>query len=83
VTAISLRGGPQRLLKAAGLESAGDYVEAAYWYRLAANDGEAKAFTNLGTLMVRGQGSTNPIPRLPRCCGCPRRLAANPWRCST
>ena len=61
-TAVSLRGGPQRLLKAAGLESAGDYSEAAYWYRLAANDGEAKAFTNLGTLMARGQGIDKPNP---------------------
>jgi TPR repeat protein len=62
VTATSLRGGPQRLLKAAGLESAGDYGEAAYWYRLAASDGEAKAFTNLGTLMVRGQVTDKPDP---------------------
>ena len=56
VTAVSLRGGAQRLARAARSESAGDYSEAAYWYRLAAGDGEAKAFTNLGTLMVRGQG---------------------------
>lgn len=62
VTAVSLRGGPQRLMKAAGLETAGDYREAAYWYRLAASDGEAKAFTNLGTLMVRGQGIDKPDP---------------------
>lgn len=62
VTAVSLRGGPQRLLKAGGLDSAGDYSEAAYWYRLAANDGEAKAFTNLGTLMIRGRGVDAPDP---------------------
>jgi peptidoglycan hydrolase-like protein with peptidoglycan-binding domain len=62
VTAVSLRGGPQRLTKAASLEIAGDYGEAAYWYRLAANDGEARAFTNLGTLMVRGQGVDKPDP---------------------
>ena len=62
VTAVSLRGGPQRLLKAAAMESAGDYIEASYWYRLAANDDEAKAFTNLGTLMVRGQGVDKPDP---------------------
>ncbi len=60
VTAASLRGGPQRLAKAAGLDSASDYSEAAYWYRLAASDGEAKAFTNLGTLMVRGHGIDKP-----------------------
>ncbi len=62
VTAASLRGGQQRLVKAAALEAAGDYKEAAYWYRLAASDGEAKAFTNLGTLMVRGQGIDKPDP---------------------
>ncbi|HEV2187469.1 MAG TPA: peptidoglycan-binding protein [Stellaceae bacterium] len=62
VTAVSLRGGPQRLAKAASLEIAGAYGEAAYWYRLAANDGEAKAFTNLGTLMVRGRGVDKPDP---------------------
>ena len=62
VTAASLRGGQQRLVKAAALESAGDYKEAAYWYRLAASDGEAKAFTNLGTLMVRGQGIDKADP---------------------
>jgi len=62
ITAVSLKGGPQRLAKAAGLETAGDPSEAAYWYRLAAVDGEAKAFTNLGTLLVRGQGIAKPDP---------------------
>jgi len=62
VTAVSLRGGPQRLAKAASLDIVGDYGEAAYWYRLAASDGEAKAFTNLGTLTVRGQGADKPDP---------------------
>ena len=33
-----------------------DPAEAAYWYALAASDGWAAAFTNLGTLYVRGQG---------------------------
>jgi TPR repeat protein len=54
---LSLRGGAQRLTRAALSEGAGHPDEAAYWYRLAAADGEAKAFTNLGTLLVRGQGS--------------------------
>lgn len=62
MTAVSLKGGPQRLAKAAGSETAGDPSEAAYWYRLAATDGEAKAFTNLGTLLVRGQGVEKPDP---------------------
>jgi hypothetical protein len=33
-----------------------DPAEAVYWYGLAAVDGEAKAFSNLGTLLVRGRG---------------------------
>jgi hypothetical protein len=33
-----------------------DLAEAAYWYALAANDGWAPAFTNLGTLYGRGMG---------------------------
>jgi TPR repeat protein len=57
VAAASLKGGPQRLIKAASFETSGNAGEAVYWYRLAAVDGEPKAFTNLGTLMVRGQGA--------------------------
>lgn len=60
MTALSLRGGPQRLMRAASLESGGNAREAAYWYRLAATDGEPKAYTNLGTLMVRGKGIGKP-----------------------
>jgi TPR repeat protein len=59
---LSLRGGPQRLVRAAASEGAGHPDEAAYWYRLAAADGEAKAFTNLGTLVVRGRGVDKPEP---------------------
>jgi hypothetical protein len=66
VTAVSLKGRSQRLAKAAGLEATGDPGEAAYWYRLAAIDGEAKAFTNLGTLLVRGQGIAKPDPAAAR-----------------
>jgi peptidoglycan hydrolase-like protein with peptidoglycan-binding domain len=62
ITAVSLRGGPQRLQKAAAAEAAGDYGEAAYWYRIAANDFEAKGLTNLGTLLVRGRGVDKPSP---------------------
>jgi len=66
VTAVSLKGGEQRLERAAAAEAAGKPAEAAYWYRLAAADGEAKAFTNLGTLMVRGQGVDKPDPAAAR-----------------
>ena len=41
-------------------------MEAAYWYRLAAADGEAKALTNLGILMARGQGIASPDPEAAR-----------------
>jgi TPR repeat protein len=39
-----------------------DPAEAAYWYGLAAADGEVKAFTNLGTLLIRGEaGTSDPV----------------------
>jgi len=66
ITAVSLRGGSQRLAKAAASEAAGDPGEAVYWYRLAASDGEPKAFTNLGTLLVRGKGVDKPDPTASR-----------------
>jgi len=40
-----------------------DLVEAAYWYALAAADGEPRAFTNLGTLTARGYGANKPDPK--------------------
>src|SRR6185312_4797998 len=52
VIAASSKGSAQRLARAAAAESAGKATEAAYWYRLAAVDGEPKALTNLGTLLV-------------------------------
>ena len=36
-----------------------DPAEAVYWYALASADGHARAATNLGTLLVRGQGVPN------------------------
>lgn len=62
---LSLRGGPQKLTRAAASEGTHP-DEAAYWYRLAAADGEAKAFTNLGTLIVRGRGIARPDPNAAR-----------------
>jgi serine/threonine protein kinase len=61
VAASSVRSGPERLNRAANV-AANDRIEAAYWYRAAAADGEAKAFTNLGTLLVRGGGADKPDP---------------------
>jgi hypothetical protein len=39
-----------------------DAAEAFYWYALAGTEGDAKALTNLGTLLVRGQGGSAPDP---------------------
>jgi class 3 adenylate cyclase len=39
-----------------------DPAEAAYWYALAAADGDSKASINLGRLLVRGWGTTQPNP---------------------
>jgi TPR repeat protein len=61
VASSSVRSGSERLNRAANT-AANDRVEAAYWYRAAAADGEAKAFTNLGTLLVRGVGTDKPDP---------------------
>jgi peptidoglycan hydrolase-like protein with peptidoglycan-binding domain len=67
VAAASLRGGGQRYARAWNFDSGkgtkADPAEAAYWYSLAAADGEAKAFTNLGTLIARGTGAgSKPDP---------------------
>ena len=67
VAAVSVKGGPQRYARAWNFETGkgvtADPAEAAYWYALSAADGEAKAFTNLGTLSARGQGlASGPDP---------------------
>jgi peptidoglycan hydrolase-like protein with peptidoglycan-binding domain len=53
----SLKGATARFSRAVTLERGvrqpKDLVEAAYWYALAAGDGWAAAFTNLGTLRAR------------------------------
>ena len=45
-----------------GSNGASDPAEAIYWYGLAAADGDSKALTNLGTLLIRGQGIAKPDP---------------------
>ncbi len=64
--AASIKGADARYARAYNFENGkgvkADPAEAAYWYALAAADGNAKAFTNLGTLLVRGQGVANPDP---------------------
>jgi peptidoglycan hydrolase-like protein with peptidoglycan-binding domain len=66
MSAAALKGGPQRYARAWGFDSGKggkhDPAEAAYWYALAASDGQAKAFTNFGTLVARGWGGSKPDP---------------------
>jgi serine/threonine-protein kinase len=70
VAASAIKGGAQRYARAWSFETgkgnAPDAAEAAYWYRLAAADGETKALTNLGTLLARGQGIAKPDPEAAR-----------------
>jgi TPR repeat protein len=65
--ATSIKGGEARYTRGYAYESGkgikADASEAAYWYALAAGDGEGRAFTNLGTLVARGFGTTKPAPR--------------------
>jgi TPR repeat protein len=66
VAAASIKDGTQRYARGSNFETGkgvkADPAEAAYWYALAAGDGEAKAFTNLGHLLARGWGATKPDP---------------------
>jgi peptidoglycan hydrolase-like protein with peptidoglycan-binding domain len=66
VAAASIKGADVRYTRAYNFETGkgvkADPAEAAYWYALAAGDGEGKAFTNLGTLIARGFGTTKPNP---------------------
>jgi peptidoglycan hydrolase-like protein with peptidoglycan-binding domain len=63
VTAASLTGAQARYARGWAAENGQrvqrNMAEAAYWYALAAAEGNAHAFTNLGTLMARGQGVPN------------------------
>jgi hypothetical protein len=61
VSASAIKGAEQRYARASGLEKL-DPAEAAYWYALAASDGDAKALTNLGIIVARGVGTAKPDP---------------------
>jgi TPR repeat protein len=67
VAGSSIKGSDQRYARAWNYDNGksvkADPAEAAYWYALAAGDGEAKAFTNLGTLVARGWGTVKPDPQ--------------------
>jgi TPR repeat protein len=66
VSAAVVKGSAQRYQRAwaaeKGTNGAADPAEAIYWYGLAASDGDSKALTNLGTLLVRGLGVAKPDP---------------------
>jgi peptidoglycan hydrolase-like protein with peptidoglycan-binding domain len=66
LAATSIRSAAQRYARAWSLDKGrgtnANPAEAAYWYALAAADGEAKAFTNLGTLVARGWDEAKPAP---------------------
>lgn len=66
VAAASIKGGDQRYARAWNYENGkgvkADIAEAAYWYALAAGDGNAKAYTNLGTLVAQGWPGAKPDP---------------------
>jgi serine/threonine protein kinase/TPR repeat protein len=63
-SAETVKGGQARFLRGSAFERGDgqqkDYAEAAYWYALAASDGWAQGYTNLGTLRARGLGMPQP-----------------------
>jgi hypothetical protein len=66
VAAASIKGTAERYSRAYNLEIGkgvkSDPADAAYWYTLAAADGDSKALTNLGRLLARGWSDTPPDP---------------------
>jgi uncharacterized protein len=66
VAAAAVRGADARYARGWSAENGAgvkrDPAEAVYWYALASADGNARAATNLGTLLVRGQGVANADP---------------------
>jgi hypothetical protein len=64
MSAAAIKGTQQRYARAWSFETGKgarrNSAEAAYWYALAASDGEAKALTNLGTIVVRGWDAVKP-----------------------
>jgi TPR repeat protein len=66
VAANSIKGIDQRYARAWNYDTGkgvrADPAEAAYWYALAAADGDGRALTNLGTLLTRGWAGSKPDP---------------------
>ena len=66
VSADTVKGGAPRYAKAWAAETGAgakqDTAEAVFWYSLAAADGDARAFANLGTLLARGYDGLAPDP---------------------
>lgn len=66
LAAASIKSKDQRYARAWNFDNGrgvrADPAEAAYWYALAAADGDARAFLNLGTLVARGRAGTAADP---------------------
>ena len=67
VMGATVTGGPSRFDRGWAAENTADAAarnqqEAAYWYGLAAQDGEPRAFAQLGLLYARGQGVPSRDP---------------------
>jgi TPR repeat protein len=66
VAASSIKGSQQRYARAWNYDNGkgvrADPAEAAYWYALAASDGDANAYTNLGKLVAQGWPGAKPDP---------------------
>jgi TPR repeat protein len=66
VAAATVKGADARYARAwaaeAGKGARQEAAEAAYWYALAAADGDVRAFANLGTIAIRGYGAVKPDP---------------------
>jgi adenylate cyclase len=67
VAAASIKSASDRYTRGYYVENGrgmkADLAEAAYWYALAAADGDTRALVNLGRLLARGWGTNQPNPR--------------------
>ena len=59
------------------VSQAGDFAEAANWYRKAANKGHALAQMNLGAMCLKGKGIKKNYAEVARCVPCKSSLVIN------
>jgi peptidoglycan hydrolase-like protein with peptidoglycan-binding domain len=86
VAAAAVRGAEARYGRGWAAENGAgarrDPAEAVYWYALNSGDGQSRAATNLGTLLVRGQGWRMPTRPRPRSYGTSPPPTASRSRCT-